>query len=102
MAKRTNDIDHVMPRVLLEKEQKDPQMINSIANFQLLDFGTNRGAKNDSPLREWINSCVPNKAVYLQEHLIPTDEALWNESDFELFYAARAKLICERINFYFA
>lgn len=102
MAKRTNDIDHIMPRVLLEKEQKDPQMINSVANFQLLDFGTNRGPKNASPLRDWINNSVPNKAVYLQEHLIPTDESLWDERDFELFYTARAKLICERINFYFA
>ena len=102
ISKRTNDIDHVMPKVELEKRGKDPQMINSIINFQLLDFSTNRGDKNKTPLSKWINENVPNKATYLKEHFIPTDESLWDEDRFEDFYAARAKMLSDRINSFFA
>ena len=102
ISKRTNDIDHVMPKVELEKRGKDPQMINSIINFQLLDFSTNRGDKNKTPLSKWINENVPNKATYLKEHFIPTDESLWDEDRFEDFYAARAKMLSDRITSFFA
>lgn len=97
LSNRTNDIDHVMPKVLLEKLDIPPQKINSIVNFQLLDFSTNRGDKQGKSLREWIKT-IDNKATYLKTHFIPTDEHLWDENQFEDFYAARAKLLCERIN----
>ena len=102
LSKRTNDIDHVMPKSILEEKGKSPQMINSIVNYQLLDFSTNRGKKNDTPLKDWIDTCVENKATYLKEHFIPTDEALWDEDNFEKFYEARANLLCERIKSFFA
>ena len=102
LSKRTNDIDHVMPKSILEQQGKSAQMINSVVNYQLLDFSTNRGKKNDTPLKVWISSCVENKATYLKEHFIPADESLWDEDNFEKFYAARATLLCERIKSFFA
>ena len=102
IAKRANDIDHVMPRSILDQKQKQPQMINSVVNYQLLDISTNRGEKNDTPLRKWINEKISNRETYLKEHFIPTDESLWDEDRFEDFYAARAKLLSDHINFFFA
>lgn len=100
VLKRQNDVDHIMAKAKLEG--KDPQKINSIANFQLLDLSDNRG-KQDAYLKEWINKHVENKKVYLETHLIPQDESLWDEQNcFEQFLEARAKLLCEKIAKFFA
>jgi hypothetical protein len=101
-ATRTNDIDHIMPKNILEAQGIDWDKINSIKNLQLLDFGTNRGAKNGKPFKEWINNpeYVKDKASYLKLHLIPTDEYLWTEDKFEDFIEARATLILEKLTTY--
>jgi len=101
-ATRTNDIDHIMPKNILETKGFDQDKINSIKNFQLLDFGTNRGAKNGKPFKEWINNpeYVKDKASYLKLHLIPTDENLWTEDKFEDFIEARAALILSKLTSY--
>jgi len=101
-ATRTNDIDHIMPKNILETKGFDQDKINSIKNFQLLDFGTNRGAKNGKPFKEWINNpeYVKDKASYLKLHLIPTDENLWTEDKFEDFIEARAALILSKLTTY--
>ena len=97
---RTNDVDHIMPRNILEK--KEYSGIDSIKNLQLLDYGTNRGEKNGKPFAEWINnpSYVKDKASYIKIHLIPEDETLWTEDNFEKFKDARAKLILDKITNY--
>ncbi len=104
---RTNDVDHIMPKSILDSMLKadgtkkyDWTHINSIKNFQLLDYGTNRGAKNASPFAVWVNdsNCVKDKAAYIDIHLIPADETLWTEDRFEDFIEARAKLILQRLN----
>jgi len=51
---RTNDFDHIMPKNILEANGVDWGKINSIKNFQLLDFGTNRGAKMVSRLKNGL------------------------------------------------
>lgn len=96
---RTNDIDHIMPKNILETKGVDWGKINSIRNFQLLDFGTNRGAKNGKPFKEWINNTeyVKDKQAYLTLHLVPTDDTLWTEDKFEDFIEARAILILSKL-----
>jgi uncharacterized protein with ParB-like and HNH nuclease domain len=90
---RINDIDHIMPKSLLESLKIESAKINSIRNFQLIDFSTNRGLKNASPFKDWINSHVDDKAAFIKRHLIPVDETLWTEDRFEDFATARANLI---------
>lgn len=99
---RTNDIDHIMPKNILEAQGFDWGKINSIKNFQLLDFGTNRGAKNGKPFKEWVDNpdYVKDKPGYVTLHLIPSDETLWTEDKFEDFIEARAILILGKLTTY--
>ncbi len=99
---RTNDIDHIMPKNILEEKDFDWNLINSIKNFQLLDYGTNRGTKNGKPFKEWINNpeYVKDKSNYIKIHLIPSDETLWEEDKFKEFSEERAKLIISKIDQY--
>ncbi len=94
---RLNDIDHIMPKSILGDLTFEPSKINSIKNFQLIDFSTNRGLKNASPFKDWINSHVTDKTAFVKRHLIPIDETLWTEDKFEDFAASRAKLILQSI-----
>ena len=98
-AIRVNDIDHIMPKSILEKKKYDLWDINSIKNFQLLDYGTNRGDKNAKSFFEWISNpkYVKNKEEYLKIHLIPTNEEFWEEENFKDFIEERRKLIIEKI-----
>lgn len=99
---RTNDIDHIMPKNILEEKSFDWNLINSIKNYQLLDYRTNRGVKNGKPFREWINNpdYVQDKSNYIKIHLIPSDETLWDEDKFKEFIEERAKLIIDKIDQY--
>lgn len=99
---RTNDVDHIMPKNILETKGCDGIKINSIKNFQLLDYRTNRGTKNGSAFADWVNnpSYVKDKASYVAIHLIPTDETLWTEDNFERFAEERAKLILRKLDIY--
>ncbi|GAB4461257.1 MAG: DUF262 domain-containing protein [Bacteroidales bacterium] len=99
---RTNDIDHIMPKNILEEKGFDWNLINSIKNYQLLDYRTNRGVKNGKPFREWINNpdYVQDKSNYIKIHLIPSDETLWDEDKFKEFIEERAKLIIDKIDQY--
>jgi hypothetical protein len=99
---RTNEIDHIMPKNILESKGFDWRKINSIKNFQLLDFGTNRGAKNGKPFKEWVDNSeyLKDKPAYVKLHLIPTDETLWTEDKFEDFIEARATLILSKLTTY--
>jgi len=99
---RTNDVDHVMPKNILEIHGYPSENINSIKNFQLLDFGTNRGEKNGKSFSKWVNNpeYVKEKSLYVQIHLIPNDESLWDEEQFFKFIEKRAEMILEKINKY--
>ncbi len=98
---RINDIDHIMPKSILEGLAFDSTKINSIGNYQLIDVNTNRGAKNASPLKDWIDNHVTDKNTYQRRHLIPTDETLWHEQRFEQFHAERTSLIVAKLLSYF-
>ena len=96
---RKNDIDHIMPKNILESMEYNYADINSIKNFQLLDYGTNRGEKNGKPFAQWVNNSeyVENKQFYIKTHLIPSDEKLWDEKVFLDFSKERAELIISKI-----
>jgi len=96
---RVQDIDHIMPKSILESKKYDPSKINSIKNFQLIDYGTNRGEKNGKPFKEWINNVkyVADKNGFISKHLIPDDENLWIEDRFDDFIEKRAEKIISKI-----
>lgn len=97
---RNEDIDHIHPRTLLERNSVEDSKINSIGNLQLLDSGTNRGAKNGKELYEWIKNDIEptNKQNYLKRHLIPSEPDLWKTESFESFLQKRSQLIADKIN----
>jgi len=94
---RINDIDHIHPKSILEKKGIDWNDINSVINYQLLDFSTNRGSKNDKELYDWIKNDVKNQKEYLKMHLIPNDKKLWESDNFNNFLEERGKLIVDKL-----
>jgi hypothetical protein len=94
---RINDIDHIHPKSILEKKGIDWNDINSVINYQLLDFSTNRGSKNDKELYDWIKNDVKNQKEYLKMHLIPNDKKLWESNNFNNFLEERGKLIVNKL-----
>jgi hypothetical protein len=94
---RIQDVDHIHPSSLLERANIEFNIINTIVNYQLLDSGTNRYEKNGKPLNEWITNNVENKVLYLEKHLIPSDENLWDLTNYQSFLDARRKLILSKI-----
>lgn len=94
---RINDIDHIMPKSILEAKGFSTDQINSIANYQLLDYNTNRGHKNNKPFAQWLSENVENQAEYLSLHCIPNNEEIWQENDFIKFSNSRADLMVQKI-----
>lgn len=96
---RKEDIDHIHPRSLLANAGFEELVVNSIINYQLLDYGTNRGEKRDKELLVWIEKSIDsaNKEEYLKRHLIPNDSQLWETVSYVDFIAARGKLIVEKL-----
>lgn len=100
----SKDVDHIQPRSKLDGLGVAPEKVNSLANFQLLDPGTNRGPKNDALFDAWLNGStdqgpnVVDKPGFLERHLIPTDPAKHKIEQFEDLLTARAKLIVDKLN----
>ena len=99
---RSEDIDHIHPYSLLKRAGVDESRINNIANYQLLDSGTNRGIKNGKELADWIQNCIDNSIQkgYLERHLIPRDKSLWKTENYDQFFVERSKLIAAKLNTY--
>lgn len=89
------DVDHVHPKSRLGKFTTE--QVHSIANYQLLDVGTNRNEKRAKPLATWLNDSVTDRTTYLSRHLIPTDESLWREENFPTFITTRAQMIVDKV-----
>ncbi|MEZ4646377.1 MAG: hypothetical protein R3E31_27245 [Chloroflexota bacterium] len=71
--------------------------MHSVANYQLLDIGTNRNKKRAKPLKDWISGYVADHTSYLNRHLIPTDKFLWLEENFEQFVMKRTEMIVAKV-----
>jgi len=93
---RKEDIDHIHPYSILASKGVQPEEINTVANYQLLDYGTNRGDKSNKELRDWISG-LANKNDYLNRHLIPSDERLWISDNFRNFIGERRKLVKRKL-----
>lgn len=100
-------VDHIFPQSLLrEKKVLNPatgrhdllryyaNTRNQLANCMLLSAQENgAGGKTDTPPDEWF---ADKPEEYLDMHLIPTDQGLWQLDRFEDFLTERKKLIAER------
>jgi uncharacterized protein with ParB-like and HNH nuclease domain len=93
---RKDDIDHIHPYSILESKGYGPDKINTIANYQLLDYSINRGDKNNKELKDWINK-LPNKEDYLKRHVLPKKSNLWSSDNYEQFLEERKILIKLRL-----
>jgi hypothetical protein len=89
------DIDHIHPQSRLEGFRAEK--VHSIANYQLLDIETNRDKKRAKPLAVWLDNFVSDSPSYLTRHLIPTDEALWLEENFDQFVKIRAEMLVAKV-----
>ena len=94
---RKNDIDHIHPKSILEQKGIFWERINSIANYQLLDYKNNRGTKNASELEDWIKSFVVDIPNYIKFHLIPAKQEYWNTNNYLDFLDERKKMVIEKI-----
>ena len=88
-----------MPKSILEKIGKKSKDINSVKNYQLIHYAINRGNKNDKPFKDWVTNTenVPNLDSYLELHLIPNDQNLWDEDKFEEFSKNRGNKIIAKL-----
>ncbi len=93
------DVDHIHPRYQLG-DRYPHDMVNSTANYQLLDANTNRHEKRAKPLAEWIKIGVADRESYLNRHLIPADPILWETEHFGAFIEARAAQITTKVRAY--
>ena len=93
---RREDVDHIHPYSILESKGFGSDEINTVVNYQLLDYGINRGDKNDKELKDWINT-LSNKNDYLKRHLIPSDQSLWISDNYKQFLEERKKLIKSKL-----
>lgn len=93
---RREDLDHIHPYSILESKGFSPDKINTVANYQLLDYGINRGDKNNKELKDWISGLI-NRDDYFKRHLIPNDVNLWISENYEKFVEERKKRITGKL-----
>lgn len=90
---RDQDVDHIQPISIVGQIPEYEKIVNTIENYQLLDVGTNRGAKSAKPLNDWIQGDVPNRELYLSKHFIPQDPELWKVERFSDFVVERRSML---------
>lgn len=91
---------HIFPQSVLYKHgydslnHLDKKKVNEIANRAFITRDSNYEASNKEPatyLKE-----IPKD--YLEKHMIPTNEQLWEVDNYELFIETRRKVIADAIN----
>lgn len=97
---RQNDIDHIHPKSILEKNGVEWNKINNLGNFQYLLYSDNR-SKQDVEFGVWINSLFDQEISklneYLHIHCIPTDSTLWSTDRFDDFIESRRIIIYNKL-----
>lgn len=93
---RQNDVDHIHPRNILEQIGVQPDLINSICNFQWLFYRDNR-SKQDVEFGTWLLEKAgfsdSERADFLRKHLIPVQQEYWYSNNFKGFLDKRRDLI---------
>lgn len=98
------EVDHIFPQSLLRTVKRENPTTgrkdllryyapdrNQLANCMLLTAEENgAGNKSDMPPHEWL---ADKSTSYLDMHLIPHDQELWQLDRYEDFIAARQELI---------
>lgn len=93
------DIDHIQPKYILNQANIPAEKIHSISNYQLIDFGKNRGDKKAKILIEWLKDWKETELKdYLEKHLIPKDSNLWTVEKFDSFLNKRSEMIAKKIS----
>jgi hypothetical protein len=107
-------VDHIFPQSLLRSIKDISPETNrrsiirykadqrdQLANCMLLTAKENgAGGKSDTVPYEWLKAkCDEYGDDYLDLHLIPKDEKLWDLENFEHFIEARKALIAEKFNY---
>lgn len=92
---RSIDIDHIHPKSILRRMGVDKEKMNCIANYQLIESGTNRNIKRNKELYIWINKYVnsENRDGYIKRNILPQNESLWHSENYEDFYKGRLRII---------
>jgi hypothetical protein len=91
--------DHIFPRALLKGEKLEAKEINEIANLAFVSGRTNVRKSSKLPYEYFRNEIVPKRGIAdLQSQLIPTDETLWDISNYKRFLEYRRNAIAELIN----
>ncbi len=98
-------VDHIFPRSLLSEQKvinpETGRMVmkyraperDQLANCMLLSREENgAGGKTNIPPAEWF---ADKDVAYLEKHLIPKDETLWQLDRFEEFVVARKTLLLD-------
>lgn len=97
---RNEDVDHIHPKSILKRLNIDENKINSVANYQLIESGTNRNIKKAKELYLWIENDVhpDNRRNYIIRNCIPQNPDLWRSANFEEFYKERMQIIIHLLN----
>ncbi|MDY0262716.1 DUF262 domain-containing protein [Syntrophotalea acetylenica] len=103
-------VDHIFPQSILKTVKEiNPEtgkrnmlrytydIRDQLANCMLLTAQENgAGGKSDTPPEKWFQD---KSAEYLEMHLIPKDQELWNLENFERFVEERKRLILEKFTY---
>jgi len=90
---------HIFPKSLL-RDKYNRKDINEIANFAFISGKKNKSILNKEP-KIYLKEIVKKQGKEaLTEHLIPTEENLWQISNFQSFLDFRREAIVKEINNY--
>lgn len=94
---------HIFPQSVLYKsgynpnDRNDKSIVNEIANLAFLTKKANLKISASDPAR-YLNDVKKKYPGALEAQLVPTTEALWGASQYEVFLSKRRELIAEAIN----
>ena len=89
-------VHHFFPQALLRKHDFDTEMINTFANYTIINKETNLNISDEEPIDYVKKLNIRNKDLRAQ--CIPQDKALWTVDRYKDFLAERRKLLAQRAN----
>lgn len=93
---------HIFPKSFLKSVLNlDDDKINVVGNFCFLPASSNKVISNKSP-KEYFKANIPQTKYeeILKSNLIPHDNTIYENNDYQKFLDERSKLLMEKINEY--
>lgn len=89
---------HIFPRAYLKNKGLTNDQINKAVNFCILPATSNRLISDKDP-SDYFKSIIPqaNLDTILESNLVPTDITIYENDDYDKFYAERAKIVFNKI-----